>query len=848
MVRWALRAVLALGVLAGLVVGTFLLLARLPSAEPLRRTLVERGLTQIWGQPVEVKGAVSVTFRPRLAVHARQVVSSTVGEEAEIGELVLALAPYADLRPDSPFFGFALSDARFNILIHQHLNPAPGSILSSPVQLLRHLPHLKLDRVAVDFNDPELGWRFLVELDRLRTSPEGGREKGEAKGRLNGRPLDLSFIFDRETERPEFEADSARPYGAKILFGSQGLTGSLMVRAPNLEFEGDMVGSLTARTTSLDDLLALARIAPIGGGSGHMSAELGIEAHALSVPKLNVDFTLPDGARVTLHGKVDDALHGKGISINAVADIDPDAPPAVSIRDITVTRLSGHFLNARRGLMLNDIHIGTNAFAENLREIGPIQVARVQRGPDGEVALRGISVVAGPEDKPIFRLTGSIGDVLDFSQVELAGSIDMAVSDVLLLSGGKPEDLGRLVGNIAISDADGTLGINAFTAELQGTDLVRAKLALRLDDLPGEKGPQPTQFHADIQVPRLGQLARALGFSSDFDGPASFLGDLAGTSDSLKADGQVELGRTRIDGALTSEARGERSFISGHIHSPTLYVNELREVFRRDDDSPPVPRISIVGASAPAGGSQLDLIASTDADVRVSADRLDGSVEGASGIEARVRLEKGVLRGDPVRVRYGGGVIEAVVSSEGEQVLRAKGNGQGWPLASLMRGGKGGVSASGTVRLDFDLTAKLGVDTDPLRTLDGTATARVRNGRLGTGMLDLAGLGVLGGLFNPNVMKGESPLRCVKVPLSFSNGVGKTDPVIVIETDAVQALGRGTINLVRNTVDLYMVPRPLNALGGAAGYSFTVKGNLDSPTIGMASGGGTGLKGNYRCE
>lgn len=848
MVRWALRAVLALGVLVGLVVGIFLLLARLPSAEPLRRTLVERGLTQIWGQPVEVLGEVSVTFRPRLAVHARQVRSSVVGEEAEIGELVLALAPYADLRPDSPFFGFALADARFNILIRKHLNPAPGSILSSPVQLLRHLPHLKLDRVSVDFNDPELGWRFLVELDRLRTFPEGGRETGEAKGKLNGRPLDISFIFDREKEQPEFDVGGVRPYGAKILFGSQGLNGSLVVRAPNLEFDSNMVGSLTARTTSLDDLLALARIAPIGGGSGYMTAELGIEAHALSVPRLKVDFTLPDGARVTLDGKVDDALHGKGIDINAAAEIDPDAPPAVSIRDITVTRLSGRFLNGRRGLMLNNIHIGTNAFAESLREIGPIQVARVQRGPDGEVALRGLYVVAGPEDKPIFRLTGSIGDVLDFSQVELAGSLDMAISDILLLSGGSPEQLGRLVGNIAISDADGTLGINAFTAELQGTDLISAKLALSLDDLPRSKGAQPTQFNADIQVPHWQRLARALGMSSDFDGPASFAGDITGTIDSLKAAGKVELGRTRIEGSLLSEARGERSFVSGSIHSPTLYVDELREVFRRDDDGPPIPRISIVGASAPAGGSQLDIVASTDADVKVSADRLDGSVEGASGIEARIKLDNGVLRGDPVRVRYGGGVIEAVVTNEGESVLRAKGSGQGWPLSSLMRGGKGGISASGTVRLDFNLTARLGVDTDLLRTLDGTATARVRNGRLGTGMLDLAGLGVLGGLFNPNVMKGESPLRCVKVPLTFNNGVGRTDPVIVVETDSVQALGRGTINLVRNTVDLYMVPRPLNALNGAAGYSFTVKGSLDSPAIGMASGGGAGLKGNYRCD
>ncbi|OYX15475.1 MAG: hypothetical protein B7Z15_00370, partial [Rhizobiales bacterium 32-66-8] len=205
----------------------------------------------------------------------------------------------------------------------------------------------------------------------------------------------------------------------------------------------------------------------------------------------------------------------------------------------------------------------------------------------------------------------------------------------------------------------------------------------------------------------------------------------------------------------------------------------------------------------------------------------------------------GEFSADPVQVSYAGGRITAVVTSEGRSVLRAKGTGEGWPLSSFFER-NGEFSASGTVRLSFDVSARVAEGADPLHTLDGSVLARVSNGQLGTGLLDLAGLGVFGGLFNPAVMQGHSVLHCVRIPLIFTNGIARTDPVIVVETANVRALAQGTIDPARNAINLFVVPRPLNS--SAAGYSFTVKGRLNAPAISLATGSAPAvLRGAYSC-
>lgn len=848
MLRFALRAIAILLVLACVAVLALALAASLPQAEGVRRSLAEQALTHLWGEPVSVRGAVAVTLWPRVAVDMDGVEAHGAdGANARTARLRVAIPPYAELVSDGLRYSLAVEGGDFDVPLDSGEAASPGSLLESPIYVLSLLPHLAIRDTVVRFTDTMNGWLFELKVNDLRSAAEAGRNVLVADAALNGQPLTLGFAFDLEVEKGERE----HPYGAQITLvaadgpDAPGLSARLDVRAPTRRFDHGLVMKLEADAKSLAKGLTLAGIAPSIDGTGKVSARLKAEPDRLSFHDLDLGLTLADGEHISVTGHADDLATLAGADLKVVADLETAAPAAVSVREIVVTRLTGDFRSSADGMMLDEVLISTNAFDQSLREIGPIGVRSVTRDAEGHVSFRGISVIAGPAARPIARLEGNVDDILGFAGVELAGGVDIPVASVFALPPEAQDKLGRIVGSLSMSDAGGGLGVDSFAARIDESNLISANLALVLDELGKPGVAVTTQVDARLKVPNYSAFAAAFGDTSDFRGQVTFEGRLSGTTDALTMEGRTDIGRTRINGTLSSlAAPGGRSLVKGTISSPLVYADELL-AFMRPEGQRRRKAVKVIGSREPEGGSQIDLIGTTDADVSISATRLQGGGDSATGVKARLAVNNGALRVDPLRIGYRGGVISAVMASEGRSVLRTKGSGTGWPLATLF--GRGApISVSGTLSVVFDLTTRMDAD-NPLATLGGTLTGRVGRGRIGTGLLDLAGVGILAGIFTSSVQKGESVLRCAKVPLQFHKGVGRTNPVIVVNTEHVQALARGTVDLVRNRIDLRVAPRPLNAPDGPAGHSFTVKGSLSSPSIALASAGND-PHGRYGCD
>lgn len=846
MFRFVLRAIAGVMVLGCATALALMLVASLPQAEGLRREAAERGLAHLWGEPVAVRGAVAVALWPRVAVKIAGIeADGSDGARARVDHLAVALPPYAELIGNGLRYSLLVEGAQFDVPLDGADEARPGSLLESPIYVLSLLPHLAIRDTMVRFKDTKGGWLFELKVEALRSALDAGRNVLAADALLNGQPLTLGFAFDMEVEKGERE----RPYGAQIRLAtsgalSGGLASRLDVRAPTRQFDHGLVMTLDAEAGSLATVLTLAGVAPSIDGTGKVRAHLEAEPDRLGLIDLDLGLNLTGGEHVSVTGHAADLATLDGAELTVVADLTSTAPAAVSLREIVVTRLSGVFRARAEGMMLDDILISTNAFDQNLREIGPISVRSVARDAEGHVSLRGISVLAGPADRPIARLQGNVDDILGLSGIELAGNVDIPVASVLELPDDAQNRLGRFVGSLSVSDEGGGLGVDSFVARTEGSDLIEASLALVLDDLGKPGVAAATQVDARLKISNYAAFAAAFGDTSNFRGAVTFEGRLSGTTDALTMEGRSDIGRTRIIGTLSSVAApGGRSVVKGTIRSPLVYADELL-TFARPEGRRHRKAVTVVGATAPAGGSQLDLIGTTDVDVAISAARLQGGGDSATGIQARLAVKDGALRVDPLRISYRGGAISAVMASEGRSVLRTRGTGQGWPLSSLLGGS--GIPVSGTLRISFDLTTQMDA-ADPLASLAGTLTGRVGRGRIGTGLLDLAGVGILAGIFTSSVQKGESQLRCAKVPLVFHKGVGRTNPVIVVNTENVQALARGTVDLVRSRIDLRVAPRPINAPDSAPGHSFTVRGALSSPSIALAPAGND-PRGHYGCD
>lgn len=814
-----------------------LALTQLPAFETLRRQALERGLTLYWGESVAVAGNVDVALWPRLAITAHDVTSTTDGTApARAARLRILLARWERLPFEPALFALGVSDARFQFALTSQSDAAPGSILSSPVALFSVLPRLRLDNVTFDIAAPADGWQFTLEVDHVLSRLRGGVEYLEAHASLNGSPLSFLFQFDRE---PQTAAPAGLPYGAILSVTADGLEGRMTTRSASAAFDDDLTMAVSVSSDSVADLLSIAGLARTVDGTAQLTGDLLSSAQRLSLRDLVLDTRFTGGTTTRITGSIADLSDWSGIDIAAVSDMASlNAPQdATSARDIAITRLAGRFRDGPEGLMLTDATVDTNAFSQSLQEIGPITVDAIRRDDGGRLSLNGISVKGSPGPDPLFHLHGDIQDVLDWSGIALEGTFDLPVSDILSVPAAARDMLGRLSGTTTLSDEGGALEIQSLTAQVKGGTLTAA---VRIEPQPPTSKTSAV-VDLKLDIPRLGPLLSALDIPGSFDGPLSYEGSFSHGADTATAKGVLVLGATDVKGALTATRRERRFSVKGDLSSSRIEADQVLALFAGIEDAARAPKVRIAGASLKEGAQPQDLARRTDLDVTLKADRVQGIGRAVTGLSARLRMDGGNFSADPVSLTMGSGHIKAAISPASEGRFAAKGTGEGWPLSDLV-GPSAPFSVSGSASFVFDVTAGI-TQGDPLRTLDGTLTARVHNGRLGTGMLDLAGLGLLGGIFNPAVMSGETRLRCATIPLRFDKGVAQTAPAIVLETEHVEAEARGTVNFARGTIDLSVVPRPLNASAGADGYPFSISGSLNAPKVAL---GGTPRRGHSR--
>ena len=123
---------------------------------------------------------------------------------------------------------------------------------------------------------------------------------------------------------------------------------------------------------------------------------------------------------------------------------------------------------------------------------------------------------------------------------------------------------------------------------------------------------------------------------------------------------------------------------------------------------------------------------------------------------------------------------------------------------------------------------------DFLATLDGTANVSMRNGSIDSQLLDLAGLGVVPWLFSKD-RGAAATIVCARAPLQISNGRFSTKQAVV-ETDRVQIVVFGNVDLKRKTLDITGQPRRIGKPLSRSPWPFTAVGPIAKPKIKVKDG------------
>ncbi|HQS47429.1 MAG TPA: AsmA family protein [Xanthobacteraceae bacterium] len=881
--RWLVR--LAAITVAALLVAMagVVALTQLASFSARRQDLAERFLRATLGPDVEVRGAVTVDLLPRFTARLGDVTVldlAGAGVELHLETVALTLADYTALlgglsvdaaevegvrvllpMASRPTSGSAAGGAAGTGTTHADLPPADAPLdsddpTSRPVSarivgVLTAVPTVEIrDLLLEEANDPQ-GWNFALRVDSLSSTYDSvaGAQRLSASGSYNGEKVTLNGTLDREAK----PADGR--FGTQIALVTHGLSLDLAGSAASAAFDRDITLQVAARSSSIGDLLQLVSLARAEDGTARLDFTLAGDPGALAVRDMSFAATLAEGETLTIAGALADLEAGTGLSLSFRSDLlAPGTTPPVAngLRDILITGLSGFLEGDLDKLVLRDMLIQTNAFEQSIREVGPISVGAVERTAKGQVRLRDIALQAGPRDRPVFRLKGTVDDVLELDGLVLSGAVDLPVADLLTAPG---TGLGRIVGTLDVSDTDGTIGVDALDGRITDSNVMSGTLSLVRDDAAGPRAPHEIRLASTFAIPDFGAFAAQMGASSSSNARVTFSGMLSASAESLKAEGKASLGRTEITGVLSSTLGPGRTLFEGKLASPLVYVDELTALAEASRDAVEADRARRGSTAtqaktsapidpqtepqiAPQVEPEIDLARLVDLDLDISANRLNSAGDTASGLKARLTLDKGMARLDPFSASYMGGRIKAAVQSDltaTPTLVRAKGTVEGWPLSTFLNASNVGFATQGRLKLAFDMSVDPTSDAALLRTLNGTLSVGLTGGRLATGKLDLAGLGIIAGLFNEAVRSDSTALRCVSAPLSFTAGVARTAPAVVIETDHVRVVGRGTIDLPRNTINIYAEPRPLDGKENDLGYPFAITGALSSPQVGTVA-------------
>jgi len=230
------------------------------------------------------------------------------------------------------------------------------------------------------------------------------------------------------------------------------------------------------------------------------------------------------------------------------------------------------------------------------------------------------------------------------------------------------------------------------------------------------------------------------------------------------------------------------------------------------------------------------LMSGMDLSITIDLKNIEGE-KGSTSLKSDLEMKDLKARLGPLKFEYDGAHFDVSGSmdlNEEPDILKLSGSTGGWNFGEIMQALRFKKSASGVLNAEFDVTGSHASVRDFLATMDGSAAVSMRHGSIDSQLLDLAGLGVIPWLFS----KDRGPtvnIVCARAPLHISNGRISTKQTVV-ETDRVQIVVLGDVDLKHKSLDITGQPRRIGKPLSRSPWPFTAVGPMAKPKIKVKDG------------
>lgn len=725
------------------------------------------------------------------------------------------------------------------------------------------------DDLRLTIDDKWSGFQFNFVLKSLALEQLKGGELVSlaSDGEVNERKFAINGQFPKNSR---FET-TATFGGSKLHIEG--------VALPEEQGEG-YVADMELDTGSIADFLEAIGLQREFDGQGKLLAKIEARPNGIKVSGVDMQTDFEKGQSLSVSGEIGNILELAGVNIEVAARLHPKDEPiakAQSLRDLKLIDVEALLASNEGGLELENLHIGTNAFDQELRNIGPVSIARLYRNTQNELSVGGVDIQIGPKGNPVIRAKGDVENLLAFTGVEIDGQLEAGAD--LLLKSLPPErvaEFGSVKGEFTVSDASGELAITRFSGRSFGSDLWSLDSNLSVRDV---KKLSDLKFDFDLGVADGASFLKALDLEPVDTGKLRLAADIKGKSLDFVMAASATIDQSRIDASLQNETTEDAQIVRGELQSKEIHINDLSDVIRAtlqlrsmfsnqnagnsDVEVQPLvieeeptsetrtPQMSkevlplVIDENASADGDLLtgeNILRRLDLEFGVNIEKIVGQ-EGISGLNSDLTIKAGKLKFGPLKASYGGGNFSATGAVDllnSREILQVSGSTSGWDIGEILDSIGLGIDAYGRLNGNFNVRGNTKSVVSFLNTAEGNVTIRMSNGRIATSLVELAGLGIFKWLFSAELRQGYTDIVCINAPVRLSKG-NVSSSATVVETNSVQLVVKGRANWRNDTIALRAEPRPVGRPLSRSAFPFEVSGKLSNPEFKLDMGGSPGI-------
>ncbi len=351
-----------------------------------------------------------------------------------------------------------------------------------------------------------------------------------------------------------------------------------------------------------------------------------------------------------------------------------------------------------------------------------------------------------------------------------------------------------------------------------------------------------------LDTVNLGEAARRLLFAGRPVPAFAISGTLTDPEGGYALDAmQLRIGGSDLMGKVLVSFAGQRPRIEANLGSKMMNLTDFAQggggdqaKTEPDGDGRMIPDVPL----------PFEALEAADLNLSMSIDRLVMSeAVAAEEITLDADVKDGKLSFRPRVERLAEGRLEASLSAGRDGAVATKLTTNGVILGTLLKGlGMSQAVEGGPVEADLDLRGRGSNLRQLIAQLDGRFKVAIGPGSVETGNLDLLGGDLLSqiiGAVDPFTEKrAVQDLNCGVIRATLKSGIAAFEKGIGFQTDKMDILGAGTIDLSTEGLDLGFDSEARSGLGVSVAGIVTplvrVRGTLADPRIGVSAIGAVG--------